>query len=111
MATVTEAVAPPTFDWKRWPETETTVEGLIATALEGNAFARSLAERMPAETGTRFPIWVDHLVIGDTPGLADQLEGLGYERQATRYAVQAPLFAHPGGIFPRIAIVPGGPGV
>src|SRR5262245_31775749 len=102
MATVTEAIAPSEFDWKRWPETEAVVEGLIAAALVGNAFARDLAGRMPAETGTRFPVWVDHLVLGRTPGLAGQLENLGYERQAIRYPVNAPVFAHPGGIFPRI---------
>ncbi len=40
MATVTEAAAPPSFEWKRWPETEEFVEGLIGAALAGNAFAR-----------------------------------------------------------------------
>jgi hypothetical protein len=105
MATVTEAVAPPVFDWKRWPDTEAVVDGLIASALAGNGFARTLAERMPGETGTRFSVWVDHLVVGDVPGLGGQLESLGYERQATRYAGTAPVFAHPGGMFPRIAIV------
>jgi hypothetical protein len=105
MATVTEAVAPPSFDWKRWPETEAVVDGLIAAARDGNAFARGLAVRMPGETGTRFSVWVDHLVLSDAPGLAGQLEALGYERQPIRYPVNAPVLAHPGGIFPRIAIV------
>ena len=73
MATVMEAVAPPAFDWKRWPETETVVEGLIAAGLGGNAFARSLAERMPGETGTRFSVWVDHLRRADA-ALADPFE-------------------------------------
>jgi hypothetical protein len=105
MATVTEAAAPPSFEWKRWPETEAFVDRLIASALAGNDFARGLAERMPAETGTRFPLWVDHLVVADVPGLAGQLEDLGYERQPIRYAVNSPVLAHPGGIFPRVAIV------
>jgi hypothetical protein len=105
MATVTEAEAPPSFEWKRWPETEEFVEGLIASALAGNTFARGLEERMPAETGTRFPIWVDHLVVSNVPGLSERLQELGYERQPIRYPVNLPVFAHPGGIFPRIAIV------
>ena len=105
MATVTEAVAPPaSFEWKRWPETETVVEGLIASALEGNAFARALAERMPAETGTRFSVWVDHLVVGPFAGIFDRLEELGYVRQPIRYEATSPVFAHPGGIFPRICV-------
>src|SRR4051794_31049187 len=105
MATVTEAAAPPAFDWKRWPETEAFIDRLIATALDGNGFARELAERLPGETGTRFPIWVDHLVVSDVPGLVGRLQALGYERQPMRYLVNAPIFAHAGGIFPRIAIV------
>src|SRR5262245_17081311 len=105
MATVTEAIAPPAFDWKRWPDTEAVVERLIGSALDGNDFTRGLAERMPGETGTRFSVWVDHLVLDSAPGLAGELEALGYERQPIRYPVNAPVFAHPGGIFPRIALV------
>ncbi len=113
MSTSAEIEAPSAseFEWKRWPETETFVEERIAQAIEGNAFARELADRMPGETGTRFPIWVDHLVLGDTPGQTARLEELGYRRQAIRYPVNAPVFAHPGGIFPRIAVRGQGPEV
>ena len=104
MAIMTEAAAPPSFDWKRWPETEAFVNGLITTALEGNALARDLAGRLPHETGTSFAVWVDHLVLAGGPGFARRLEGLGYERQPIRYAVGVPVFAHLGGIFPRIAL-------
>jgi hypothetical protein len=109
MLTVTEAAAPPAFEWKRWPETEAFVERLIATALAGNDFARALAERMPAETGTRISVWVDHLVVSDAPGLAGRLQELGFERQPIRYPVNSPVFAHPGAISPRIAIAGPGP--
>ncbi len=110
MGVVMEAVAPPSFEWRRWPETEAFVDRLIATALEGNAFARGLAERMPGETGTRFSVWVDHLVLAGGPGLGVRLEALGYRRQPIMYAVNAPVFAHDGGMFPRIAVLPAGPG-
>ncbi|MHB1558018.1 MAG: hypothetical protein ACYC61_11185 [Isosphaeraceae bacterium] len=50
MAVVMEAGAPPSFEWRRWPETEGFVERLIASALEGNAFAGGLAERMPRKS-------------------------------------------------------------
>jgi hypothetical protein len=96
--------APPTYDWKRWPATETFVDETIATALEGNTFAAELAHRMQRETGTRFKVWVDHLVIHGGSRLAHRLQSLGYLRQAIAYAVGVPVFAHPGGIFPRIAL-------
>ncbi|HWE37854.1 MAG TPA: hypothetical protein VG406_14895 [Isosphaeraceae bacterium] len=107
---MTAAIAPPkapTFDWKRWPETEALVDGLIADALQGNAFAAELARRMEAETSTRFTDWVDHLVVGDRPGLVAELERAGYRREATDYAVGTPVFGHDGGIFPRVAVAKG----
>ena len=41
------------------------------------ASPRELAERMPRETGTRFAVWVDHLVVTGGPGLSDRLGGSG----------------------------------
>jgi hypothetical protein len=104
MAIMTEAAAPPSFEWKRWPETEALVNGLIAAALEGNALAHALAARLPRETGTSLAVWVDHLVVAGGRRFAQRLEGLGYERQPIRYAVSVPVYAHPGGLFPRIAL-------
>jgi hypothetical protein len=102
------ATAPETaarFDWRRWPETEAFVDRLVETALDGHRFARRLSERMIAETGTRFKDWVDHVVVAGTPDLARTLSRLGFERQSLAYAVGIPVFAHPVGIFPRIAMV------
>ena len=105
----TSALAPaPAFDWRRWPETEAFVDALIASGLGGNAFAATLSERMRVESSTRFKDWVDHLVVSDRPGLGRELAGLGYERQASPYAVGVPVYGHPGGIFPRVAVAPGG---
>jgi len=105
MATLTEPA--PAFDWKRWPETGAFVDGKIASGLAGNAFAAGLAERMARQTSTRFPDWVDHLVIGEVPGLARTLAGLGFVRQAEPYATGSPVFSHEGGMFPRVAVAPG----
>ena len=67
MSLIAETAAPAAFDWKRWPETEAFLDEAVATALEGNAFAAELADRMQRETGTWFKVWVDHLAIqGDT---------------------------------------------
>jgi hypothetical protein len=95
------------FDWQRWPETEALVDRLIEIGLEGNRFAARLSERMHAETGTRFKDWVDHLLIVDRPEFLGRLRALGYTRQPISYALGVPVFAHPGGIFPRIAVKSG----
>ncbi len=100
------------FQWERWPETEAFVDSLIFKALEGSSFASRLAERMVRETSTRFKDWVDHLVIAGQPGLARQLSGLGYKRQAQTYGQTSPVYGHEGGMFPRLVVVVGdGPDV
>jgi hypothetical protein len=111
MATLTEPAASP-FDWKRWPETEAFVAEQIASALAGNAFAAGLAGRMARETSTRFSDWVDHLVIGEGRGLGKTLSGLGYVRQPIADPLGSPVFAHEGGMFPRLVVARGaGPAV
>ncbi|HMB07634.1 MAG TPA: hypothetical protein VKP69_28370 [Isosphaeraceae bacterium] len=107
MPLATDPPTTPAFDWRRWPEAQSAVDQLIAAALIGNAFAADLAERMPVESSTRFTDWVDHLVVTDQPGLARRLQALGYVRQAEFYAVGTSVYAHPGGIFPKLAVAPG----
>jgi len=107
MTVMAESAAPAAFDWKRWPRTEALIDELIEAALGGNAFASELAARMSRETGTRFKDWVDHLVVADKKNLAQRLEEAGYERQKASYAVGVPVFAHRGGIFPKIALASG----
>lgn len=107
MSLATTQTTTPAFDWKRWPETESAVDRLIDAALAGNAFTANLAERMRVESSTRFKDWVDHLIVTDQPGLDRRLQTLGYARQTEPYAVGTPVYAHLGGIFPKIAVAPG----
>jgi hypothetical protein len=100
-------LAPETFDWKRWPEAEGFIGAKVAASLAGNDFASNLAGRMLRETSTRFDDWVDHLVLGDSPGLARSLTGLGFARQATTHPDGSAAFAHTGGMFPKVVIATG----
>ncbi len=106
MSDVTLTTSPSEFNWRRWPETEAFVDQLIEHGLEGNAFAAELAGRMPVETGTRFKVWVDHVVVRGGPALGRRLQALGYAREAADYDVGNPVFSHSGGMFPRIVILP-----
>lgn len=98
----------PSFEWRRWPETEAAVDAWIAAALDGNAFARRLAERMRGETSTRFQDWTDHLVLSERPGLPERLAELGYVPAPHDEALDpdSPAHHHPGGIFPKIVLAP-----
>lgn len=106
------ATPAPSFNWKRWPETEALIDELIGLAIDGNALAATLARRMPTETSTRFTDWVDHLVVSGSPALERRLHALGYVREASWYAVGVPVYTHHGAIFPRLAVAQGaGPAV
>ncbi len=106
MSDVTLTTSPNTFEWRRWPETEAFVDRLIERGLEGNALAAELAQRMPLETGTRFKVWLDHVVVRGGPALGRRLQALGYAREPGDYDVGNPVFGHSGGMFPRIVILP-----
>lgn len=106
MATATEHEKA-AFEWRRWPETESLIDDLTRQALERHVFARGLAERMIPETGTIFQNWLDHFVVAAPPSFASHLATLGYERTADTHGVGVPVYAHPGGVFPRIAVAPG----
>ncbi len=98
---------PTEFDWKLWPETRARIDHWVASALDGNAFAASLSERMLSETSTRFADWVDHIVVIQRKGLLSELIRLGYLRTSIFYAVGSAVYAHEGGMFPRIVLIPG----
>ena len=108
MTAVGTASPSKSFDWTLWPETQSVLNGWVASALDGNRFAAELAARMQRETDTRFADWIDHLVVSDRPGLTAQLKALGYARRPGFYAIGAPVFRHEGGMFPALAVVPGG---
>lgn len=110
MSTATEQAKAAPFQWRRWPETEALIDELTRRALDGHAFARGLAGRMIPETGTIFQNWLDHFVVAASPSFANRLTKLGYERTADAHTIGVPVYAHPGGVFPRIAVAPGAKG-
>lgn len=107
MSTATARHQPAEFAWQRFPRTSEFIDDQVARACKGNAFAALLARRMAEETSTRFVDWVDHLALGDRPGLTAELQELGYRRDPYPYGVGAPVYGHHGGQFPSVAVVPG----
>lgn len=104
MSTLALSDGPSTFEWERWPATESFLDVLIARAREGNAFLRDLAERMHRETGTPLSVWVDHLVVSGSTSLPQTLARLGFQRQTITHPEGGSVFAHPGGVFPRLVV-------
>lgn len=93
--------APKDFVWPRCPEGEEFLHERLEGFLEHHSFARTLRDRMLAETSTRMIDWVDHL---DIPVRAPTLSALhranfrGYHNEG-RLA-----WWHPHADFPRVLL-------
>ena len=90
------------FDWPLCREAEQLLRGFVDDFLRRNPFARRLAERMLAETGTDFFEWVDHLRLPAQHETAIRNVGMEVER------VEAPpgvtVYWHPRAMLPRVLL-------
>jgi hypothetical protein len=89
------------FHWTTQPDAEAWLRFIVDGFLERSPFARTLAERMARETGTRFFDWIDHLRLPRDHFGAELLENLGYVRDER---VRGACYLHPGAIFPRVVL-------
>ncbi len=96
------------FDWKLHPEAEALVASLLGIGVAGNPALADLSNRMASQTSTRLVDWVDHLVVTDRPGLNVRILDADFEKKAMPYPVTgATVYAHEGGMFPRIIVLSG----
>ena len=100
----TLSYAPPGFDWPCCPQAEAVVEGYLRTFLAGHVFAARLAERMGAETSTRFFDWVDYLEVPSDPADAGRLQEAGYVQEKVEAPAGWTVFWHPHAQLPRIVV-------
>jgi hypothetical protein len=92
------------FTWERQPAAERFVRDRVAEFLARCPEAKRLSERMAAETGTRFPDWVDYIELPDDPDVRQQLTAAGYvERPECSYDA-ATCWIQPHGVFPMISL-------
>jgi hypothetical protein len=89
------------FHWTTQPDAEAWLRFIVDGFLERSPFARTLAERMARETGTRFFDWIDHIRLPRDHFGTELLENLGYVRDER---VRGACYLHPGAIFPRVVL-------
>jgi len=90
------------FDWPLAFATETFLRQRIDGFLARNSFAKQLAERMRAETGTDFFEWIDHLTLPlqDEKALLD----LGFVPDPVETAHGEIVLHHPRATLPRVLL-------
>ncbi len=97
---------PKCFDWPLAYDAENFLRERIGQFLGKNSFARNLAERMLAESGTDFFEWVDHLVL--SPKDESALKEVGFVREAVDTRNGEVALHHPRATLPRVLFRAGG---
>src|SRR6266480_618490 len=93
------------FDWPVCYEAEQLLLSHIDAFLARNRFARQIAERMRAETGTLLLDWIDYLVV---PGREESaLRKAGFIEDPLGETAGSELaLHHPEAMLPRVLIAP-----
>jgi hypothetical protein len=90
------------FHWTPQPAAEELVRDILEEYLAGNKAAAKLRDRMRDETGTRFLDWIDEISIGRGQIDLARLEAAGFTN------LDGEVYAHEGGIFPKLRLVDNG---
>jgi len=93
------------FNYKPQPEGQKLINELVADFLKHNPAAAALAKKMKAETGTRFPDWIDHIQVGSTAAIKKRLVEVGFVLNPQPGADEC--YTHDGAMFPAIVLVAG----
>ncbi len=81
------------FDWGLHPDAEKFLQAKLRRFLQGNQFAKELADEIARKTSTRFFDWVDHIVVPEDDVPAEMLTRLGFVEQG-RLAPHCRVFRH-----------------
>lgn len=88
--------------WKPQPKAAQLVARLVEAAESECPAAAELAQRMHAETGTRFGDWVDFLALPAEDSLVEELQSVGFQQDPR--VPNGEVWRHPDGLFPRIRL-------
>lgn len=95
------------YKWEPQPKAQALVNELCADFLKRCPKAKALADRMKAETGTRFVDWIDHIQAPKNKALRDRMIEVGYTPKAEPAPAGAECFVNELGMFPPIVLVDG----
>jgi len=90
------------FIWQCQPEAENLVLRYVIECVNKNGFLRSLQEDLLVVTSTKLFDWVDHIEVGYSEELAQELVEAGFVNEITTPLYRT--FVHPGAQLPRIVV-------
>ncbi|MEX1012557.1 MAG: hypothetical protein WDZ27_02575 [Waddliaceae bacterium] len=90
------------FEWQRHPKAEQLIMNALESACEQNSMIESLREDLLNFTSTRLFDWADHITLGYSPQLEQDLIEFGFE--AVHASADYRVFAHPGAQLPRVVV-------
>ncbi|MGA8164987.1 MAG: hypothetical protein WB791_08205 [Waddliaceae bacterium] len=90
------------FQWECQPKAEALVMHILEEACHANPQIAKLQEELHRYTSTRLFDWLDHVIVGISPTMENDLEEAGFvsEDASPSYRV----FCHPGAQLPRIVL-------
>ena len=88
--------------WERQPRAAAFVKSVCDELVAHNAFAADFARRVSEESGNRFTDLVDTIFLGNSPDRVQNALDAGWRQAKGERGWD--LFAHPGGMFPRLAV-------
>ncbi len=92
------------FDWTPQPAAEAWVKRLVDRTLAANAWARTFADRLAAESGNRFIDLLDFVIVPDDRATRQELESAGFVAFDAGHNPPCPAYRHPGGLFPTVLL-------
>ena len=90
------------FQWKCQPQAEQFIIKTLDEAKAANAFIASLETDLLKHTSTRLFDWVDHIVVGYSDSVEEELEKSGFVSDATSSEYR--VYHHPGAQLPAVVV-------
>lgn len=89
-------------NWQCQPKAEALAVKILAECCHANAFIQELQTELLKHTSTRLFDWVDHLIVGYSAAIEQELEETGFA--ALHATPSYRMFHHPGAQLPRIVM-------
>lgn len=90
------------FQWQCHPKSEALLTQIISKYCSANPTIANLQEDLNVYTSTRLFDWIDHIVVGYSKEMENQLEEDGFVAEGTTSAYRT--FHHPRAQFPRVVL-------